>query len=126
MVKHFSKWIELMALPQNSSKLVAITFLDRILIHFRALSKVLTDQGWKFFGLFKYLCTKALIDHHTIFKDHTEADGMTKRIVQTVKHSLRKYGLLCGNLYDWNLMLSWIAMGYRFSRQASLALYSLY
>ena len=31
MVEHFSKWIELVALPQNSSELAATAFLDRVL-----------------------------------------------------------------------------------------------
>jgi len=44
MVEYFSKWIKLVALPQNSSKLVAMAFLDRVLSHFGASTKVLTDQ----------------------------------------------------------------------------------
>ena len=31
MVEHFSKWIELVTLPQNSSELAAMAFLDRVL-----------------------------------------------------------------------------------------------
>lgn len=30
-VEHFSKWIEIVALPYNSSKLAAMTFLDCVL-----------------------------------------------------------------------------------------------
>jgi len=39
---------------------------------------------------------------------------------------MRKYRLLADNHGDWDLKLPWIAMGYRFSRQASLASYSPY
>jgi transposase InsO family protein len=63
MVEHFSKWIELVALPQNSSELAAVAFLDRVFVRFGALAEVLTDQGREFLGSFKELCTKALIDH---------------------------------------------------------------
>ena len=126
MVEHFSKWIELVALPQNSSELAAAAFLDRVLARFGAPGEVLTDQGREFLGSFEELCTKALIDHQTTSSDHPEADGLAERVVQTVKRGLRKYGLLIGNHGDWDLKLLWIAMGYRFSRQASLASYSPY
>ena len=36
MVEHFNKWIELMALLQNSSKLAMAPFLDRVLARFGA------------------------------------------------------------------------------------------
>ena len=65
MEKHFSKWIELVALPQNSAELAAATFLDSVLARFEAPTKILTDQGREFFSVFEKLSTKALIDHRT-------------------------------------------------------------
>ena len=79
-----------------------------------------------FLGSFEALCTMALIDHRTTSRDHHEANGLTKRVVQTVTRGLQKYGLLHVNHWDWNLMLPSIAIGYRFSRQALLASYSPY
>ena len=121
MVEHFSKCIELVALPQNSAKLAAAAFLDRVLARFGALAEVLTDQEREFLGAFEELCTKALIDHRTTSWDHPEADGFTEHVVQTTKCDLRKYELLRGSHRGWDLMLLWIAMGYRFSRHASMA-----
>lgn len=43
MAEYFSKWIELVALPQNSFELAATAFLDRVLARFGALARVLTD-----------------------------------------------------------------------------------
>ena len=126
MVEHFSKWIELVALPQNSSELATAAFLDRVLARFGALAEVLTDQGREFLGAFEELCMKALIDHRTTSRDHHEADGLAEKVVQTAKHGLRKYGLIQGNNRDWDLKLPWIAMGYRFSRQAFLSAFSPY
>jgi len=42
MVEHFSKWIELVALLQNSSKLVVIAFFYYVLVYFGTLNEVLT------------------------------------------------------------------------------------
>jgi hypothetical protein len=47
-------------------------------------------------------------------------------MVQTMKRGLRKYNLKKGHHGDWNLQLPWIAMGYQFSKHASLASFSPY
>jgi hypothetical protein len=47
-------------------------------------------------------------------------------MVQMVKWGLRKYGLHKGHTWDWDLQLPWLAMGYRFSWQASLSYFSPY
>jgi hypothetical protein len=93
MVEHFFKWIELVPSPDKSSKGVAYAFLDRVFSHFGAPAEVLTNQGIEFQGEFQVLCDKALIDHQTPFRDHPEVDGLAERVVQTVKRTLRKYGL---------------------------------
>jgi transposase-like protein len=121
MVEQFSKWIELVPSPNKSSEGVAYAFLDRVLSHFGAPAEVLTDQGTEFQGEFQVLCDKALIDHRTMSRDHLKANGLVERVVQTVKRTLRKYGLQKGHLGDWDIQSPWLAMGYRFNRQASLA-----
>ena len=90
MVEHISKWIEFVVLPQNSAELATADFLDHVLARFGALAKVLTDQGREFLGILEELCTKALIDHRTTFRDHLEADGLAEWVVQTTKRGLRK------------------------------------
>ena len=65
MVEHFSKLIELIALPQNSSELTAMAFFDRLLACFRVPAQVLTNQRREFLGFFEDLCTKASIDHRS-------------------------------------------------------------
>jgi hypothetical protein len=117
MVEHFSKWIELVPSLDKSSKGIAYAFLDRVLSHFGALVEVLTDQGKEF----QVLCDKALINHQTTSRNHPEANGLVERVVQIVKRPLRKYGLQKGHLGDWDIQSPWLAMGYQFSCQASLA-----
>ena len=110
MVKHFSKWIEFIALPGNFAMLATIAFLDSMLAHFGALVEVLMDQRREFLALFEKLCTKALINYRTISQDHPEADGLAEQVVQTTKRGLRKYELLQGSHRDWDLVLSWIVI----------------
>jgi hypothetical protein len=126
MIEHFSKWIELVALPDKFSEGATFSFLDRVLSRFGAPAEVLTDQGREFLGEFQTLCEQALIDYRTTSRDHPEADGLAERMVQTVKRGFRKYSLKKGHHGDWDLQLPWIAMGYRFSKHASLASFSPY
>ncbi len=79
--------------PNKSNKGVAYAFLDRVLNHFGAPAKVLTNQRTKFQGEFQVLCDKALIDHRITSRNHPEEDGLGEHVVQTVKRALRKYGL---------------------------------
>jgi hypothetical protein len=78
-------------------------------------------QSQEFLGEFQTLCEQAMIDHHTTSRDHPEVDGLAERMVQTVKRGLWKYSLKKGHHGDWDLQLPWLAIGYRFSKQASLA-----
>jgi hypothetical protein len=126
MIKHFSKWIELVALPDKFSEGAAYSFLDCVLSHFGAPVGVLTDQGREFLGEFQTLCEQAMIDHRTTSRDHPEVDGLTEPMVQTMKRGLRKYSLKKGHHGDWDLQLLWIALGYRFSKHACLASFSPY
>jgi len=55
MIKFFSKWLELVPLPNCSSEGVIYAFLDKVLSRLGAPSKVLTSQGTKFCGEFQEL-----------------------------------------------------------------------
>jgi hypothetical protein len=116
----------LVALPDKFSEGVAYSFLDRVLSRFGTPAELLTDQGREFLGEFQTLCEHEMIDHHTISRDHLEANGLAEHMVQTVKKGLRKYSLKKGHHGDWDLQLPWIAMGYRFSKHSSLASFSPY
>jgi len=93
MVKHFSKWIELVPSPDKSNKAIAYAFLDRVFNHFCATTEVLIDQGTEFQGEFQVLCDNALIDHRTTPRHHLEAYGLVERVVQMVKRELWKSSL---------------------------------
>jgi len=63
MIEHFSKWIELVALPDKSSRSTSQAFLQQVLSRFGACAECLTDQGSEFRGEFQELLDTALIDH---------------------------------------------------------------
>lgn len=76
MIKHFNKWIEFVALLQNSLDLKTMVFLDYVLAHFRRHVEVLMDQGRKFIETFEALYIKILIDYYTTFKNHYNSNDL--------------------------------------------------
>jgi len=125
MIEHFSKWVELVALLDKSSHNTSQVFLQQVLSRFGACAECLTDQGSEFRGEFQDLLDHALIDHFWTSKDHPQADGFIKRMVQTCKKGLWKI-YFTGSKEDWDLALPYIAMGYRMSKHASLSHFSIY
>ncbi|CAI5495477.1 unnamed protein product [Closterium sp. Naga37s-1] len=124
MIEHVSKWVEVRALSSKSSELVAEAFTDQVLTRFGACGEVLTDQGTEFKGAFDQLLNRVGITHRRTSRYHPQADGLTERMVQTVKKGLRAHGE--GHKRDWDQELHWVVAGYRFSKQAALRDYSPY
>jgi hypothetical protein len=48
MIKHFSKWLELVPLPYCSSEGIAYAFFNKVFSRFGAPTEVFTNQGTKF------------------------------------------------------------------------------
>jgi hypothetical protein len=79
--ERFSKWLELVPLPNRSSEKATYAFLDRVFNRFGLPIEVLTDQGTKLCGEFQELCEKALIDHCMISWDHPKVDRLVEWMV---------------------------------------------
>jgi hypothetical protein len=52
MIEHFSKWVELVALPDKSSHNTSQVFLQQVLSRFKACAECLIAQGLEFKGEF--------------------------------------------------------------------------
>jgi len=125
MIDHFSKWVELVALPDKSSHNTNQVFLQQVLNKFGACVECLIDQGFEVKGEFQNLLDHGFIDHRWTSRDHPEADGLVERMVQTCKKRFRKI-YLTWNKEDWDLALLYIAMGYKISKHASLSHFAPY
>jgi transposase InsO family protein len=121
-IEHFSKHVELIAIPDKSADTTAYAFLSHVIGRFGACAEVLTDQGSEFRGAFQLLLEQCLIDHRTTSASHPQANGLAERCVQSVKIALSKHVLQHGTLRSWDEHLHWIALGYRCSKQQSSGL----
>lgn len=111
IIEHFSKWIEIAAIPAKTAENVKAAFIE-VLARYGAPAEVLTDQGTKF-----VYCIMS--------REHAQFNGLAERIVQKFEKALRKYCVLY-NHNHWDEFLPGIAMGYRFSRHHSIGGYSPY
>jgi transposase InsO family protein len=76
MIEHFSKWIELVPIPEKTSHHTAAA-LRGVLCRYGAPVEVLTDQGREEFqSEFAELLTKLLIDHRLTSRDHPQSDRL--------------------------------------------------
>jgi hypothetical protein len=94
MIEHFSKWVELVALPNKSSHSTNQAFLQQVLSRFGACVECLIDQGSEFRGEFQDLLDHALIDHRRTSRDHPQAYDLAEKMVQTCKKGLRNICLI--------------------------------
>ncbi|CAI7905292.1 unnamed protein product [Closterium sp. NIES-53] len=124
MIEHVSKWAEARPLVNKMAAAVAEAFEEMVLTRFGACGEVLTDQGTEFHGEFDELLASNRIQHRTTSRYHPQADGLTERLVQTLKKGRRVYGE--AHKGDWDKKLAWVMAGYRFSKQAALKDVSAY
>ena len=125
MIEHFSKWVEVVAIPTKESCETVRVFRQYVLCRYGARAEVLTYQGTEIRGEFQERLDEALIDHRRTSRDHPQADGLAKRMVQTLKVALRK-ACLTGKVSGWEDWLATITMGYRMSTHEGLVHLSPY
>lgn len=113
-VESFSKLVVLTPIPNKEAATITYAFHHRVLTTFGACAVVLTDNGTEFSGVFDDYLTDAYIDHARTSPHHPAANGLSERVVQTVKRCLVKSVASGGaeSAKDWDLQAGWISMAY--------------
>jgi hypothetical protein len=118
-IEHFSKWVELIPLPNKEASTTSFAFLRAVLAHYGAPAEVLTDRGSEFRAEFASLLFESLIDHRMTSPGHPQADGLAERAVGTVKACLRRVCAANGSHGRWDEAIAWVQLGYNASVQAA-------
>ena len=119
MVEHFSKFLDITAVPDKYASTVAQVFLEKVLCRFGSCAEVVTDGGAEFSAEFDELLRASFIDHRRTAPNHPQADGLAERAVQTIKRSLRKFCEATETTDLWDKSIPWVMLGYNCSTQAS-------
>lgn len=116
-VEHFSKYMELVPLPNKEPATTASAFAQ-LIGRFAAPAEVLTDAGGEWRQQFDQLLERCFVEHRRTSGNHPQANGLAERCVQTTKRALSK---LCEQEHstDWDEQLPWVALGYNCSTQQS-------
>ena len=70
MIEHFSKWVEVVAIPTKESCGTVRVFQQYDLCRYGAPASVLTDQGTVFTGKCQEMLDEAFIDDRRTSRDH--------------------------------------------------------
>jgi len=123
MIEHYSRYIELAAIPDKEAKHVAAVFRECVIARYGGCAEVLTDNGGEFSKEFTTLLQETFIDHRLITPQHSQSNGLAERCVQTVKRALKRMAIgVKMNHFQWDDHLCYIQLGYNCSKQESTKL----
>ena len=109
---HFSKWVEVFAMPDQKMTMIAEKFLGEVVSRYGAFQRIVTDRGPNFVGNLITELTKQLeIKHSTTTPYHPQTNGVTERFNKTLINMLAMYTSY--HLKDWDVYLPYVLLAYR-------------
>ncbi|KAK3284920.1 hypothetical protein CYMTET_7447 [Cymbomonas tetramitiformis] len=119
MTEHYTRFIICVPIPDKEASTIAAAFRSHVLAVFGAPAECLVDGGKEFEGEFKQLCRDCLIDRRVTSPDSPEGNGLTERVVRTMKFCFKKLALEKGLDYEWDEQLWPLVLSYNAARQES-------
>ena len=118
MCDYFSKWVELLALPNIKAETVAERVVEDVFSRFGIPESLHTDQ-WKQSesGLFQELCRLLGIEKTRTTPYHPQSDGLVERANRTVQNVLAAY--VSDHQGDWDCFLAQTQLVYITSQHSS-------
>ena len=118
MMDHFTRWVELRALPEVTAAAVCQALFDEIICRHGCPEKILSDQGQQFVGdVMKELCIKLGIKKIQTSPYHPQTNAHVERFNRYLVTAMRMY--VNSTLKNWDEQLSAIAFAYRTGYNAS-------
>eukprot|EP00854_Cymbomonas_tetramitiformis_P016800 gene16800-biopygen17338 len=90
---------------KEAATIITSTFRNHVLSVFGAPAECLVDGGTEFGGAVEDLCRQCLIDRRVTSPDSPEGNGITGRVVRTIKFCFKKLALDKGLDYVWDELL---------------------
>ncbi|KAK3243339.1 hypothetical protein CYMTET_47009 [Cymbomonas tetramitiformis] len=119
MTEHYTRFIVCVPIPDKEAGTIAAAFRNHVLSVFGAPAECLVDGGKEFEGEFEQLCRDCLIDRRVTSPDSPEGNGLTERVVRTIKFCFKKLALEKGLDYEWDELLWSLVLSYNVARQES-------
>eukprot|EP00854_Cymbomonas_tetramitiformis_P014209 gene14209-biopygen14650 len=119
MTEHYTRFIVCVLIPNKEASTIAAAFRNHVLAFFGAPAECLVDGGKAFDGEFQQLCKDCLIDRRVTSPDSPEGNGLTERVVRTIKFCFKKLALEKGLDYKWDEQLWPLVLSCSAARQES-------
>jgi len=111
-VDYVSKWVEVVALPSNDSRVVIKFIKKHIFTRFGTTREIISDGGKHFINhLVKNLLTKYDIRHKVATTYHPQTSGQVEVSNREVKQILQK--IVNAHMKDWSEKLDDVLWTYR-------------
>ena len=111
---HFTKWVEVMAVPDQTAKTCAQKLLNEVIARYGCPLTILSDQGGAFeSSIFRELCKLLEIKKTRSSPRNPRCNGQAERFNRSLLRMIKAY--LRGEQTDWDLNLGCLAAAYRAS-----------
>ena len=112
IIDQFTKWVELAALPEQSSQTVAKVFIEQFVCRLGCALHIFTDQGRNFEGhLFYQICELLQMAKSRTTPYRPSSNGQVERMNREILAKLRIY--IGGQQQTWDKYLPFIGMAMR-------------
>ena len=118
---HFSKWVEIFPLPDQTAVTCARVLLNEVFARYGTCNMLLADQGRMFEGsIFQEICRLLEIKKSRTSVRNPKCNGQTERFNRTLIRMIKAY--LKDEQTDWDLNLGCLAGAFRASPNESTQL----
>lgn len=112
MTDHFSKYVEVIAMPNQHAEECALTIVNEFVARWGSPLTIHTDQGMTFESkVFKKMCEILGVRKTRSSPRNPKGNGQTERFNRTLVQMIRAF--LTGEQEDWDLNLGCLAGAYR-------------
>ena len=109
---HFSHWVEIIPIPDQSAETTARVILNEVIARFGCPLSIHSDQGSNYESkIFAELCEMLEIRKTRTSPRNPKCNGQTERFNKTLTRMIRAYLTDCQT--DWDLNLGCLAAAYR-------------
>jgi transposase InsO family protein/predicted aspartyl protease len=118
VVDYFSKWSEVIPIPDQEAGTVATAITEGFVCRFGTPLELHTDQGRNFeSALFKEVCSLLGVTKTRTSPLRPQSDGLVERLNRTLENMLSAF--VSTHQRDWDRYLPYVMMAYRSTPQAS-------
>ena len=118
---HFSKWVEIFPVPDQTAETTARVILNEIISRFGTPLSIHSDQGRNYEScIFQELCHLLEVKKTRTSSRNPKCNGQAERFNKTLVRMIKAY--LKGQETDWDLYLGCLAAAYRSTPQESTGL----